>query len=159
MDKIFVMARAPNRALGLAFMEQCGVAEQDQETGMLRVLVDAVITTSDGRDGTDCGWGVSRVIGVDEEFGTPITEPMDGYFCNIIYHSASAQALQEGGDQEAADLFDRAPGLLMLSEARTGKPMVWTALSDDPVPPGYENADGIRLYDPSMIVTPANVIA
>ena len=158
MDKIFVMARAPTRALGLAFMEATGVAEQDQETGMLNVLVDAVITTSDGRDGTACGWGVSRVTGVDE-FGANITEPMTGYFVNIIYHSDSAQALQEGGDPEAEDLFDLAPGLLMLSEARTGKPMVWTALSEDQVPPGYQNADGIRLYDPQFIVTPANVIA
>lgn len=146
--EIIVLARAPTRAAGLAFMVATGIAEEVD--GQIVPKVQAVLSTSDD------GWTVGAWTGEGEE---ATFTPRSGWFCNVRYHGDTAQLLTEGGDPTAADLFDRAPGLLMLTEARTGKPMVWTALSSDPHPPGYQNEDGVRLYDPQFIATPANVIA
>lgn len=141
-SKITVMAKAPSREAGLAFMEATGVAVLDPETGQLVPTVQAVIYTNDMRDGSACTWSVPA-------------DP-DNYYVNVQYYGDSAAALQENGDPDAPDLFDRAPGLFALSEMRTGLPMTWTALSNDPVPPGYENQNGIRLYDPDLIATPSS---
>ena len=132
---IDVLAYAPTRAIGLAFIASVGVAEM--RDGVLFPLVQAQITTSDN-------WNCA---------GRP------GWYVNVRYYGDTALALLNGGDPNSADLFERAPGLLAITEARTGEPMMWTALSDDPVPPGYENSDGVRLYDPALIATPANVWA
>jgi hypothetical protein len=144
--EILILARAPDRASGIAFMAETGIAEEID--GRIVPQVEAVLSTSDD------GWAVGTWTGEGEE---TTFEPRSGWFCNVKYYGTAAQMLTEGGDPNAPDLFDRAPGLLMLTEARTGKPMTWTALSDDPHPPGYENEDGIRLYDPALITTPANV--
>lgn len=141
-SKIIVMAKAPSREEGIAFMQSTGVATLHEETGQLIPTVQAVIYTNDMRDGPACSWSVPA-------------DP-DSYYVNVMYWGESAEALQQGGDPDAADLFDRAPGLLALSELRPGLPMTWTALSNDPVPPGYQNQNGIRLYDPSLIATPSS---
>jgi hypothetical protein len=168
--EILVLARAPSREIGLAFMEAAGVVQQivlpNGETARVPA-VQAVISTSDD------GWMPGRWVETGTSTGSvPIVgpgghtpepthtfEPRDGWFVNVKYYGETAAALCEGGDPTSPDLFERAPGLLLLSEMRTGKPMTWTALSSDPHPPGYENADGVRLYDPQFIATPANVIA
>lgn len=158
-----VYAVAPTRAIGLSFMEQCGVAVQDETTGQLRVTTQAVISTNDMRDGPGNGWSVQYLTGntVQDINGNdvPETAARPEYYVNIRYYGDAEAMLAEGGDPTSEDLFERFPGLLLLSEARTGKAMVWTALSSDPIPPGYQNESWIRLYDPSLIVTPANVWA
>mgnify|MGYP001336674242 CR=1 FL=1 len=132
---IEVTCYAPDRASGLAFMEAVGVAtEQD---GRIVPLANVQLTTSD--DGWSCGSA--------------------GWYVNARYYGDSALALLHGGDPDSPDLFERAPGLLAITEARTGEPMTWVALSDDPVPPGYANSAGVRLYDPALIATRANVWA
>jgi hypothetical protein len=158
--EILVLARAPSREIGLAFMEAAGVVQQitlpNGETARVPA-VQAVISTSDD------GWSVGTWTdtGETDPHGMPLKTftPRSGWFVNVKYYGETAAALCEGGDPTSADLFERAPGLLLLSEMRTGKPMTWTALSSDPHPPGYENEDGVRLFDPAFIVTPANVIA
>lgn len=110
------------------------VAEQG---GLLVPTVDVQFTT------TDDGWSTGK----------------PGWFANVRYYGATAEALMQGGNPESVDLFERAPGLLAITKARTGEPMVWVALSDDPVPPGYQNSDSVRLYDPALIATRSNVWA
>lgn len=132
---ITVLAYAPTKQIGLAFIAAVGVAEE--QNNALIPTVQARITTSDD-------WPCAGKL---------------GWYVNVSYHGDSALALTQGGDPSSPDLFERAPGLLAITEARTGEPMIWTALSDDPVPPGYENSDGVRLYDPALIATPANVWA
>ena len=134
MSDITVYARAPTREAGLAFMAATGVAEEID--GKIVPKVNVHLVTSD-------------------EFPAPAS----GWFVNLRYYGSSAEALANGGDPTAADLFEKYPGLLVLSEVRTGKPMEWVALPGDPTPPGYENYDGIRLYDPAFIATPSNIIA
>jgi hypothetical protein len=129
---IEVTAWSPTRAIGLAFMEAVGIAKLD-ENGKIQPLVNVQISADD--------WIVPGV---------------DGWHVNVRYYGATADALMQGGDPSSPDLFDRAPGLLAITELRTGEPMNWVALSDDPVPPGYENSNGVRLYDPSLIATRAN---
>lgn len=155
MSTVTVYARAPTRAAGLAFMAATGVAEEVD--GKVRAKVQAhIFTTDDFPQPT-------RLTGnmVTNELGDLVPEkvPLSGWFANIKYYGSSAEALAQGGDPSAVDLFERFPGLLVLSKVRTGKPMNWVALPGDPTPPGYENEDGIRLYDPAFISTPANVIA
>ena len=134
---IDVTAWAPTREIGLAFMQAVGIVKV--EDGRIVPLVNVQLSCQD-----DDGWGIPGV---------------DGWHVNVRYYGASADALMQGGDPEAPDLFDRAPGLLAITEARTGEPMTWVALSNDPVPPGYENFNGVRLYDPALIATRANVWA
>jgi hypothetical protein len=169
--EILVLARAPDRETGLAFMEAAGVVQEvvlpNGETARVPA-VQAVISTSDD------GWMPGRWEDAEAttESGVPVISPAgfvppparqfvprSGWFVNVKYYGETAAALCEGGDPTSPDLFERSPGLLLLSEMRTGKPMTWTALSSDPHPPGYENEDGVRLFDPAFIVTPANVIA
>lgn len=136
IDRIEVTAWAPTRQDAIDFMIATGVAEE--VNGKIQPLVQAHITSIDD------GWTVGE---------------HPGFFVNVLYYGDTAQALLNGGDPEAVDLFDRAPGLLYITEARIGEPMIWVALSDDPVPPGYQNSQGVRLYDPSLIATRANVWA
>jgi hypothetical protein len=142
--EILVLARAPTREIGIAFMAATGIAEEVE--GEIRPTVQASVTTSDD-------WPVGTWSGEGEE---AVFTPRDGWFVNVKYVGDTALALTEGGDPTSSDLFERAPGLLAITEYRTGKSMTWTALSSDPHPPGYENEDGVRLYDPSFIATPAN---
>lgn len=132
---IEVTAYAPDRTTALEFMGAVGIAHDVNEK--IVPLVDVQITS------TDDGWSTGK----------------PGWFANVRYYGATAEALMQGGNPESADLFERAPGLLAITEARTGEPMVWVALSDDPVPPGYQNSDSVRLYDPALIATRSNVWA
>lgn len=145
MSDIEVAAYAPDRATGVAFMLAVGIAAE--VGGKIQPIVNAHITT------TDDGWSVGTWSGEGE---AATFTPRSGWFCNVRYYGATAEALLQGGDPDAADLFERAPGLLAITEARTGEPMTWVALSTDPVPPGYQNSDGVRLYDPALIVTRSN---
>ncbi len=131
---IEVTAYAPTREAGLAFMEAVGIATI--ENGNPVPLVNVQFSCQ--------GNGEWEIPGVD------------GWHVNVRYYGATADALMQGGDPSSPDLFDRAPGLLAITELRTGEPMNWVALSNDPVPPGYENSNGVRLYDPSLIATRAN---
>ena len=132
---IEVTAYAPDRATGIAFMQAVGIAT---------LIEDRVVATVEAQfTSTDDGW----------DTGKP------GWFVNVRYYGQTAEAFMAGGDPSSPDLFERAPGLLAITEARTGEPMVWVALSNDPVPPGYQNSDGVRLYDPSLIATRSNVWA
>lgn len=142
-----VTAYAPDRATALSFMQAVGIAHEVD--GKVCLLVEGRITTSDD-------WPVGKWEGEGE---TAVFIPRSGWFCNVEYAGATAEALMQGGNPESADLFERAPGLLAITEARTGEPMSWVALSDDPIPPGYQNSDGVRLYDPALIATRANVWA
>ncbi len=128
-------AHAPSRAVGLAFMQACGIGEE--RDGVIAPLIEVQITS------TDDGWQVAG---------------KEGWFVNVRYYGATAEALTAGLDQSAADLFERTR-ILDIVDQRTGEPMTWVALSEDPVPPGYQNADGVRLYDPALISTRANVWA
>ena len=142
-DKIEVTAWAPTREAALAFMVETGVAEEVD--GRIVPLVQAHITS------TDDGWMVGRWIGGGEN---AVFDARPGWFANVEYYGDTAQALLTGGDPDAVDLFDRAPGLLYITEARIGEPMTWVALSSDPVPPGYQNSSGVRLFDPALIASP-----
>ena len=138
-------------------MQAVGIASGTQ-AGQLLPLVNVQFSCQD-----DDGWTVMRKTGntVTDAFGNevPETVPVSGWHVNVRYYGSSADALMQGGDPSSPDLFERAPGLLAITELRTGEPMQWVALSDDPVPPGYENSNGVRLYDPSLISTRANVWA
>lgn len=142
---IEVTAYAPDRATGVAFMTAVGIAADID--GRITPLVGAHITT------TDDGWQVGAWAGEGE---AATFTPRPGWYCNVRYFGETAEALLQGGDPNSADLFSRAPGLLAITEQRTGEPMSWVALSTDAVPPGYQNSDGVRLYDPSLIATRAN---
>lgn len=144
MSIIEVTARAPDRTTGVAFMAAVGVAVERE--GRVFPIIEAQITTSDD------GWQPSSGTGEETVF-------RDGWFANVRYYGAAAQALTQAGDAASSNLFVRAPGLLAITEARLGEQMAWVALSSDSVPPGYENSDGVRLYDPSLIATRANVWA
>lgn len=148
MSDIDVTAYAPDRATGVAFMLAVGIAAE--VGGKIQPIVNAHIST------TDDGWSVGTWSG-EGEAATFTARP--GWFCNVRYYGATAEALLQGGDQESPDLFARAPGLLAITEARIGDPMTWVALTNDPVPPGYQNSDGVRLYDPALIATRSNVWA
>ena len=132
---IEVTAYAPDRETGIAFMQAVGIATLTD--GQIVPVVEAQFTS------TDDGWATGK----------------PGWFVNDRYYGQTAEALMTGGNPDSPDLFERAPGLLAITEARTGEPMVWTALSTDPIPPGYQNSDGVRLYDPSLIATRSNVWA
>lgn len=150
---------APTRAIGLSFMEQCGVAVQDETTGELRVTTQAVISTNDLRDGPGCGWAVTYLTGglVTDAFGNeqPERAVRTEYLVNIIFYGDAALALAEGGDQESEDLFVKYPGLLGLIQARTGATMDFVQTGT--APDGYESSQGVRIYDPTLIATPANM--
>ncbi len=140
-------AHAPRRAVGLAFMQACGIGEE--RDGVIAPLIEVQITS------TDDGWQVGTWMGEGE---AATFTPRAGWFVNVRYYGATAEALTAGLDQTAADRFERTR-ILDIVDQRTGEPMQWVALSDDPVPPGYENADGVRLYDPALIATRACVWA
>lgn len=144
-----VYGRSDTREQGLAFARAIGVA--DDIDGRIVPLVEAHITT------TDDGWTVGSWTGDDENTAF---EAVPGWFFNVRYYGSSAAALANGGDPNSADLFEQFPGLIALTEMRTGEPMIWRAISDDIVPPCYECAAyGVTLYPPDYIATPANEIA
>lgn len=132
---IEVTAYAPDKETGVAFMKTVGIATE--QNGYLIPLVDVQWTS------VDDGW----------------TTGHPGWFVNVRYFGETEKALTQNGDPLSSDLFERAPGLFAITETRLGEPMSWVALSNDPVPPGYENNSGVRLYDPSLIATRANVWA
>ena len=150
MSEIFVTAAAPTREAALAMMAALGVA--DVSSGEPRPLVQVIIAE------------VPPIIAtpaVLDENGNEITPATykNRSFWNFWYHSDSAAALMkpepEGGWQPEHGLFERTY-LLEMIDQRTGIVPQWTALSGD-TPPGYEMPDGCRLYDPSLIATPALV--
>lgn len=141
-QRVEVTARAPDRASGLAFMAAVGIAQEIE--GRIVPIVSAHITS------TDDGWRVGTWSG-EGDAATFTARP--GWFVNVLYYGETAAALLNGGNPASPDLFERAPGLLAITEAWTGEPMTWTAINSEIVPPGYENIDGIRLYDPALIST------
>jgi len=86
-------------------------------------------------------------------------EPIPGKFhCNVRVYGALEAMLTAGLPQiepdgrrvglfDATHILDIVPGL------------EWVAVSDDPVPPGYEGATGVRIFDPAFVATPRLVWA
>lgn len=157
--QISINAKAPTRAIGLAVMEACNIAKQNETTGFIQPLTQAWISTNDGRDGPGCGWAVTYLTGglVTDAFGNeqPERAVRTEYFVNIIFYGDAALALAEGGDPESEDLFVKYPGILGLIQARTGATMDFVQTGT--APDGYESSQGVRIYDPGLIATPANV--
>lgn len=143
-----VYGRALTREQGVAFAESLQVAEEID--GRLVPKVEAHITTQDD------GWSVGSWSGDGE---SAVYTPKSGWFFNVRYYGNAAAMLAEGGNPNGATVFERFPGLVGLTQLRTGEPMVWASLGGD-VPQGYECAAyGVRLYDANAVATPANVIA
>lgn len=138
---IDVCAHAPSKEIARAFMEAVGIAQEID--GQIVPIVDCRI----------------------DEIG-PITKAdgtlIDGWHVNVRYYGASAEMLTDGLPQMDAggnllDIFTRTR-ILQLVDARTGESMTWSA-NAPPLPPGYVNADGVRLYDPGVLKSPSRVWA
>lgn len=136
-----VCAHAPSKEIARAFMAAVGIAQEID--GQIVPIVDCRI----------------------DEIG-PITKSdgtiIDGWHVNVRYFGAAAEMLTQGlpqtdSDGNPLDIFTRTH-ILQLVDARTGDSMVWSA-NDPPLPPGYVNADGVRLYDCSVLNTPSRVWA
>jgi hypothetical protein len=81
---------------------------------------------------------------------------VEGYHCNVWIVGELEAAMLAGRPQRDVDgrplgLFERSNILDMVPELQ------WVALSDDPVPPGYQGATGVRLFDPAFVLTPVRV--
>lgn len=141
MSEIDVCAHAPTKEIARAFMAAVGIAQEID--GQLVPIVDCRI----------------------DEIG-PITKAdgtiIDGWHVNVRYYGAAAEMLTQGlpqidADGNLIDIFTRTR-ILKLVDARTGESMVWSA-NAPPLPPGYVNADGVRIYDPGVLRTPSRVWA
>lgn len=107
---------------------------------------------------------VTKTQEVRDDQGNVITHAViiDGWHVNVRYYGAAAEMLTQGlpqvdSDGNLLDIFTRTR-ILQLVDARTGESMTWSA-NAPPLPPGYVNADGVRLYDCSVINTPSRVWA
>jgi len=149
---IEVCAWAPSREIAIDFMQAVGIATDD---GVLTPLIDVQI---------DEIGPITKTPAVLDANGVEITPAMviPGWHVNVRYFDAAAEALTQGLAQTDAEgnllgLFQRTR-ILDLIDARTGEAMAWSA-NAAPLPAGYVNADGVRLYDSVTLKTPSRVWA
>lgn len=141
MSEIDVCAHAPSREIARAFMVAVGIAQEID--GQIVPIVDCRI---------------DEIGPIVKDDGTVI----DGWHVNVRYYGAAAEMLTQGlpqtdADGNLLDIFTRTR-ILQLVDVRTGDSMVWSA-NAPPLPPGYVNADGVRLYDCAVLKTPSRVWA
>lgn len=138
---IDVCAWAPSREIARSFMVAVGIAEE--RDGQIVPIVDCRI---------------DEIGPIAKADGTVI----DGWHVNVRYYGAAADMLTNGlpqtdQDGNLLDIFTRTR-ILQLVDARTGDGLAWNA-NAPPLPPGYVNADGVRLFDCAVRKTPSRVWA
>lgn len=150
---ILVCAWAPSREIAMAFMAAVGIAEL--RDGILVPLIEVQI---------DEIGPITKTQEVKDEAGNVITPAVviPGWHVNVRYFDATAEALTQGlaqvdDDGRPLSLFVRTR-ILDLIDARTGERPTWNA-NAPPLPAGYVNADGVRLYDSVTLKTPSRVWA
>lgn len=150
---IEVCAWATSREIALAFMQAVGIAEE--RDGVLVPLIDVQI---------DEIGPITKTPAVLDAEGNEITPAVviTGHHVNVRYYGAAAEALTQGlaqvdDDGRPLSLFVRTR-ILDLIDARTGERPTWNA-NAPPLPAGYVNADGVRLYDSVTLKTPSRVWA
>ena len=141
MSEIDVCAHAQSKEIARSFMVAVGIAQEID--GQIVPIVDC--------------W-IDEIGPIVKDDGTVI----DGWHVNVRYYGAAAEMLTQGLPQVDADgnllsIFERTH-ILDLVDARTGQSMTWSAHAP-PLPPGYVNADGVRLYDPDVLKSPSRVWA
>lgn len=150
MSEIDVCAHAPTKDIARLFMVAVGIAQEID--GQIMPLVDCRIDEIGPITKT-------QAVVVD---GVEITSAavIDGWHVNVRYYGAAAEMLTQGlpqvdADGNLLDIFTRTR-ILQLVDARTGQNMLWSS-NAPPLPPGYVNADGVRLFDPSFLKSPSRV--
>ena len=137
-----ITAYAPTRESAIAFLTACNIAKADAN-GVIIPIADVHI----------------HPFRPNEEISIP---NVPGWHWNMRFYGQSEITLRkpepEGGWLPEHDVFDRTY-IRELVQGRTGKIPGWVASADDPVPPGYQNSDSVRLYDPALIATRSNVWA
>lgn len=149
---IDVCAHAPSKEIAREFMFDVGLAEE--RDGILVSLIEAHIDEIGPITKTPA-------VIVDGVEITPAVT-IGGWHVNVKYYGAAAEALTQGLQQTDAEgnplpLFERTR-ILQLVSARTGEAMAWNA-SAPPLPPGYVNANGVRLFDCGDLASPSRVWA
>lgn len=147
---IDVCAHAPTKEIARAFMVDVGIA--NEVDGVLVPLVSVLLDEI----GPITKMPAIIVDGVEVTPAVIIT----GWHVNVRYYGDAAEALTQGlvqtdGNGTLLPLFERTRILQLVSQ-RTGEAMTWNA-SEPPLPAGYVNGDGVRLFDPAAIATPARV--
>lgn len=152
MSEIDVCAHAPTKLIARAFMAAVGIAQEID--GQIVPIVDCWVDEIGPITKTQA------VVGDGVEITPAVV--IDGWHVNVRYYGAAAEMLTQGlpqvdADGNLLDIFTRTR-ILQLVDARTGESMVWSA-NAPPLPPGYVNADGVRLYDCAVLKTPSRVWA
>lgn len=155
---IEVLAHAPDQTTAHAFMVAVGIVSVDPETGWLRPLVEVQID--------EVGEIVKTPAVIDPQTMAVVTPAVmvPGHHVNVRYYGQAALNLTNGLAQTDADgqplgLFERTH-ILDLVDARTGRSLAWSAVTNDPIPPGYvDPVSGVKLFDPARVASRRRVWA
>lgn len=150
---IEVLAHAPDQATAHAFMQAVGIVD-DQLRPLVEVQIDEV---------GEIAKTPAVIDFVTAEIVTPAVM-VPGFHVNVRYYGTAAEHLTDGLAQTDVDgaqlgLFERTH-ILDLVDQRTGRSLAWSAVTDDPIPPGYvDPVSGVKLFDPARVASRRRVWA